>query len=79
MLARIEPDERIASILNLESTPYSTRTNLDGEAHLLTAPHHAIPVYCDGERQSRDEMSVREVAATLGVTSTTVFRMIRVK
>ena len=41
--------------------------------------HHAIPVYCEGERQARDEMSVSEACDVLGVTSTTVLRLIRLK
>jgi DeoR/GlpR family transcriptional regulator of sugar metabolism len=41
--------------------------------------HHGIPVYSDGERQARGEMSVREVADALGVTPTTIFRLIQLK
>jgi hypothetical protein len=40
---------------------------------------HAIAVYREGERQERDERSVGEVAAMLGVTPTTVLRLIRLK
>ena len=36
-------------------------------------------VYREGERQARDEMSVSEGAAALGVTPTTVLRLIRLK
>jgi hypothetical protein len=39
--------------------------------------HHGIPVYSEGERQARGEMSVREVADVLGVTPTTIFRLIQ--
>src|ERR1017187_2318975 len=41
--------------------------------------NHAILVYREGERQARDEMSVSEGAAALGVTPTTVLRLIRLK
>jgi excisionase family DNA binding protein len=41
--------------------------------------HHAIPVYREGERQARGELTVSEVATILGVSSTTVLRMIRHK
>jgi excisionase family DNA binding protein len=41
--------------------------------------HHAIPVYGEGERQARGEMSVSEAAVVLGVTPTTVLRLIRLK
>ena len=39
----------------------------------------AIAVYREGERRDRDEISVSEVAVVLGVTPTTVLRMIRLK
>jgi len=39
--------------------------------------NHAIPVYREGERQARGEMSVSEVAIALAVTPTTVLRLIR--
>ena len=41
--------------------------------------HHEIPVYCEGERQARNEMSVSEASDVLGVTPTTVLRLIRLK
>jgi excisionase family DNA binding protein len=41
--------------------------------------NYAIPVYREGERQARDEMSVSEVAVVLGVTPTTVLRLIQQK
>jgi hypothetical protein len=79
MLARIEPDARIASILNR-----SRRRTAHGQ--IWTAKHvcslrynHAIPVYREGERQARGEMSVSEVAIALAVTPTTVLRLIRLK
>ena len=78
-LARIEPDARIASILNRNQ-----RRTAHGE--IWTAPrvcslrnYHAIPVYCEGERQARNEMSVSEACDILGVTPTTVLRLIRLK
>jgi excisionase family DNA binding protein len=40
---------------------------------------HAIEVYREGERQTRGEMTVSEVASLLRVTDTTVLRMIREK
>jgi len=41
--------------------------------------YHAIEVYREGERQARGELTVSEVASMLGVTETTVLRMIRQK
>lgn len=79
ILARIEPDARIASILNRNQ-----RRTAHGEVWTVKRicslrNNHAIPVYREGERQARDEMSVSEGAAALGVTPTTVLRLIRLK
>ena len=78
-LARIEPDARIASILNRQDrrTPHGQRWTASRVSSLRN--HRAIPVYREGERQARGEMSVREVAIVLGVTTTTIFRLIRLK
>jgi excisionase family DNA binding protein len=79
ILARIEPDARIASILNRNQ-----RRTAHGEVWTAMRvcslrSHHAIPVYCEGERQARNEMSVSEACDVLGVTPTTVLRLIRLK
>jgi DNA invertase Pin-like site-specific DNA recombinase len=79
ILARIEPDARIASILNRNQS----RT-AHGEAwtakHVCSLRHRQeIPAYREGERQTRDEMSVREASDALGVTPTTVSRLIHLK
>jgi DNA invertase Pin-like site-specific DNA recombinase len=78
-LARIEPDARIASILNrnerrtAHGQPWTAR-------HVCSVRnHHAIAVYHEGERQARGEQSVTEVAAILGVAPSTVLRLIRLK
>jgi excisionase family DNA binding protein len=79
VLARIEPDERIASILNRNQ-----RRTAHGEVwtakHICSVRnHHEIPVYREGERQARSEMLVGEACKVLGVTQTTVLRLIRLK
>jgi DNA invertase Pin-like site-specific DNA recombinase len=79
VLARIEPDERIASILNRNQ-----RRTAHGEVWTATRiyavrNHHGIPVYREGERQARSEMFVGEARKVLGVTQTTVLRLIRLK
>ena len=78
-LARIEPDARIAAILNRNQ-----RRTAHGQ--IWTARHicslrnrHGVPVYREGERHARDEMSVSEAAVVLGVTPTTVLRLVRLK
>ena len=79
MLARIEPDARIASILNRKQRRTAHGLSWTAKRICSLRNNHAIPAYCEGERQSRDEMSVSEVAATLGVTPTTVLRLIQMK
>lgn len=79
MLARIEPDARIASILNRNGRRTAHGQSWTAKRICSLRHHHAISAYSDGERQCRGEMSVREVAATLGVTPTTILRLIRLK
>ncbi len=78
-LARIEPDARIASILNRNQRRTAHGQSWTARRICSLRSHHAIPVYCEGERQSRGEMSVSEVAVVFGVTPTTVLRLIRLK
>lgn len=78
-LARIEPDARIAAILNKNQ-----RRTAHGQLWTATRVcavrnHYAIAVHRDGERQARGEHSVGEVAAILGVGATTVLRLIRLQ
>ena len=79
VLARIEPDVRIAAILNRNQRHTAHGQSWTAKRICSLRNHHAIAVYCKGERQSRGEMSVSEVAAVLGVTQTTVLRLIRLK
>jgi len=79
MLARIEPDARIASILNRNQRRTAHGQNWTAKRICSLRNNHTIPVYCEGERQARGEMSVSECAAVLVVTATTVLRMIRLK
>jgi len=78
-LARIEPDARIASILNRNQRRTAHGQIWTAKRICSLRSHHAIPVYGEGERQARDEMSVSETAVVLGVTPTTVLRLIRLK
>jgi len=79
VLARIEPDARIASILNRNQRPTAHGKDWTTKRICSLRNNHAIPVYHEGERRSRGEMSVSEVAVTLGVTPTTVLRLIKIK
>jgi len=79
MLARIEPDARIASILNRNQRRTAHGQSWTARLICSLRNNHAISVYREGERQARGEMSVSEGAAALGVTPTTVLRLIRLK
>jgi excisionase family DNA binding protein len=78
-LAHIEPDARIASILNKNGHRTAHGQSWTTKNVCAVRNHHAIPVYREGERQGRGEISVREAADTLGVTPTTIFRLIQLK
>jgi excisionase family DNA binding protein len=79
VLATIQPDPMIASILNrlVRRTAHDHAWNARRVCSLRN--NHAIPVYREGERQARGELTVSEVATILGVSSTTVRRMIHHK
>jgi excisionase family DNA binding protein len=78
-LARIEPDARIASILNKNEHRTAHGQSWTAKYVCSVRNHHAITVYRQGERQDRGEISVREAADALGVTPTTIFRLIQLK
>jgi hypothetical protein len=78
-LARIEPDARIASILNRNQRRTAHGQSWTTKRICSLRNNHTIPVYREGERQARSEMSVAEGATALGVTPTTVLRLIRLK
>jgi excisionase family DNA binding protein len=79
MLARIEPDARIASILNRNQRRTAHGQSWTAKRICSLRHNHEIQVYSEGEREARSEMSVSETATALGVTPTTVLRMIRLK
>jgi excisionase family DNA binding protein len=78
-LAMIQPDQMIASILNRLGRRTAHDQTWNARRVCSIRRHHAIPVYREGERQARGELTVSEVATILGVSSTTVLRMIRHK
>ena len=79
MLARIEPDARIASILNRNERRTAHGQTWTAKRICSLRHNHSISVYGEGERQARSELSVSEAAVVLGVTPTTVLRLIRLK
>jgi len=78
-LVRIESDARIASILNKNERRTAHGQSWTAKSLCALRNRHAIPVYSEGERQARGEMSVCEVADVLGVTPTTIFRLIQLR
>jgi excisionase family DNA binding protein len=78
-LARIEPDSMIASILNRIGRRTAHGQSWNARRVCSVRNNHAIAVYREGERESRGELTVSEVATLLRVTETTVVRMIRQK
>jgi DNA invertase Pin-like site-specific DNA recombinase len=79
MLARIEPDARIASILNRNQRRTAHGQIWTAKRICSLRHNHAIAVYQEGERQTRSELSVSQTAVVLGVTPTTILRLIRLK
>jgi len=79
MLARVEPDARIASILNRNQRRTAHGQSWTAKRVCSLRNNHEISVYREGERQARGEMSVSESAAALGVTPASVLRLIRLK
>jgi DNA invertase Pin-like site-specific DNA recombinase len=79
LLARIEPDARIASVLNRNERPTAHGQSWTARRVCSLRNNHKIAAYRPGERQARDEMSVTEAAVILGVTPTSVLRLIRLK
>ena len=78
-LARIEPDERIASILNRNQSRTAHGEVWTAMRVCSVRNHHGIRVHREGERQARNEMLVGEACKVLGVTPTTVLRLIRLR
>ena len=76
-LAAIQPDSMIASALNRlgRRTAHDRTWNVRRVCAIRN--HHGIPVFREGERQAWGELTVKEAAALLGVSSTKVLRMIR--
>jgi len=76
-LARMLPDQSIASVLNrlgLRSAKGHTWTQLRVRNFRC---EHQIAIYRDGERVERRELILHEAASRLGVSKMTVIRLIR--
>jgi excisionase family DNA binding protein len=78
-LARVLPDQSIAAVLNrLNKRTAHSHSWTAGRVCSLRN-HFAIPVYREGEREARGELTLEEAAAVLNVSRMTVLRMIRRK
>lgn len=76
-LARLLPDHSIAPVLNrlgIRSARGHSWTQLSVRNFRGT---HRIVAYREGEREQRHELTLREAASRLGVSSMTVIRLIR--
>ncbi len=78
-LARIQPDRGITAILNrLGKRTAHGHTWTESRVCSFRGDHH-IPVYREGERWERGELTLEETAAHLGVSTMTVRRLIEQK
>jgi hypothetical protein len=78
-LARLQPDQMIASILNRMGRRTAHDQTWTAVRVCSIRQNYAIAVYREGERQARGELNIAEVAKILKVTPTTVMRMIRLR
>ncbi len=76
-LSRLMPDKAIAALLN-RAGKRTGRGNGWTQWRVCTfRNHHGIPVYRDGERAERGELTLQETATKLAVSAMTVSRLIR--
>jgi excisionase family DNA binding protein len=78
-LARTLADQGIAAVVNRLGKRTAKGLSWTAARICILRKDHAIAAYREGERQERDELNVSEVAALLGVSAPTVFRLIRIK
>ncbi|SAL67367.1 recombinase family protein [Caballeronia humi] len=78
-LARTLADQGIAAVVNRLGKRTAKGLSWTAARICILRKDHAIAAYREGERQDRDELNVSEVAALLGVSAPTVFRLIRIK
>lgn len=76
-LARQMPDEHIASILNRAGKVTGKGLTWNRSRICSVRRNHNIPVYREGERQERGELTLDEAATILNVSPSTVRRLIK--
>jgi excisionase family DNA binding protein len=75
-LARLMPDKTIAAVLNRAGKTTGKGNGWTSSRVKSLRLHRSIAVYCEGERQERGELTLREAADRLAVSPSTVQRMI---
>jgi excisionase family DNA binding protein len=78
-LARTLADQGIAAVVNRLGKRTAKGLSWTAARICILRKDHAIAAYREGERQERNELNVTEVAVLLGVSTPTVFRLIRIK
>jgi excisionase family DNA binding protein len=78
-LARTLADQGIAAVVNRLGKRTAKGLSWTAARICILRKDHAISAYREGERQERNELNVTEVAALLGISTPTVFRLIRIK
>ncbi|WP_220377537.1 helix-turn-helix domain-containing protein [Paraburkholderia sp. BL6669N2] len=78
-LARTLADQGIAAVVNRLGKRTAKGLSWTAARICILRKDHAIAAYREGERQERNELNVTEVAALLGISTPTVFRLIRIK
>jgi excisionase family DNA binding protein len=78
-LARLMPDARIAGLLNRLGKRTAKGHSWTRNRVCCFRNDHQIPVYEEGERQSRNELTLEETAKRLDVSTMTVRRLIKRK
>ncbi|MCO4835807.1 MAG: recombinase family protein [Acidimicrobiaceae bacterium] len=76
-LARLMPDARMAGLLNQLGKRTAKGHRWTRNRVCSFRNDHQIPVYEEGERQSRNELTLEESAKRLGVSTMTVRRLIK--
>ena len=79
VLARLQPDAMIASILNRLGQRTAHGESWTAMRVCSLRRNYEIAVYREGERQARGELTVREAATIVGISESAVLRLIHLQ
>ena len=79
VLARLQPDAMIASILNRLGQRTAHGESWTAMRICSLRRNYEIAVYREGERQARGELTVREAATIVGISASAVLRLIHLQ